>query len=300
MPQHLPAAILARPGTKRSLTAQEAINLLAFGSESNDDMTGAAQLASKWHGEPQAVMFTLRSLIEHDTEPSSRAISNPMLEEILKWPRALVEETGSTPVELLSKLEAELEQVAPRQETYRAAERYLVRLLADGALTAVATPSEPLQSYHGPDPVPLVPISTAEQIAVAIWNTPGIGIWPDGHVGWRPGAGPPPAPWFGPTFVAIRFKRAEVARFGASSSDARAGTSVAARTRLQNWLIERIRLSPEHSPGREAIKREAEMAGHKLGPRAFDHAWKTAVQIAEVPAWSLPGRKSQRGNRNTD
>ena len=63
---------------------------------------------------------------------------------------------------------------------------------------------------------------------------------------------------------------------------------------LVAWLVERMKASPLHSPGKDVIKREAVAAGFKVGPRGFNRAWDKAVEQADAPAWKHPGRKSKR------
>lgn len=72
------------------------------------------------------------------------------------------------------------------------------------------------------------------------------------------------------------------------------GTTVAAETRFTAWLIEQMRVAPNSPPGKAAIVNEAKAAGFSISERAFGRAWSRAVQEANVPAWSSPGRKSKR------
>ncbi len=70
--------------------------------------------------------------------------------------------------------------------------------------------------------------------------------------------------------------------------------TIAGERRLQEWLVGRMRASPDRSPGKPAVRQEARMAGHSFSTRGFERAWATAVRTAGTPAWSAPGRKSPR------
>lgn len=63
---------------------------------------------------------------------------------------------------------------------------------------------------------------------------------------------------------------------------------------LVAWLVERMKGSPLHSPGKGVIKREAVAAEFKAGARGFNRAWDKAVEQAHAPAWKHPGRKPKR------
>lgn len=69
-----------------------------------------------------------------------------------------------------------------------------------------------------------------------------------------------------------------------------------AEARLQRWLIERMRSSPDSSPGKESIKEEAKTVGHMASGKAFERAWASAIIAAPAPAWARPGAKSKRAN----
>lgn len=71
-------------------------------------------------------------------------------------------------------------------------------------------------------------------------------------------------------------------------------------TMLAAWLIERMKASPLHSPGKDVIKREAMAADFKVSGRGFDRAWDKAVEQAHAPAWKQPGRKSKRRIKTPD
>jgi hypothetical protein len=71
-------------------------------------------------------------------------------------------------------------------------------------------------------------------------------------------------------------------------------STIAAERRLEAWLVERMRANPDNPPGKAAIRREAEAAGHTVSARAFLRAFANAVKTAGTPAWSAPGRKSKR------
>lgn len=68
-------------------------------------------------------------------------------------------------------------------------------------------------------------------------------------------------------------------------------TTIAAERKFTAWLTRRMMQTPDSSPGKLLIKHEAEAAGFTVSQRAFGRAWANAVQDANVPAWSSPGRK---------
>jgi hypothetical protein len=71
-------------------------------------------------------------------------------------------------------------------------------------------------------------------------------------------------------------------------------STIAAERRLEAWLVEKMRANPDNPPGKAAIRREAEAAGHAVSGRAFARAYANAVKTAGTPAWSAPGRKSKQ------
>jgi hypothetical protein len=85
-------------------------------------------------------------------------------------------------------------------------------------------------------------------------------------------------------------------RVGAAQESApaeAAASTHAAERRMRDYLEGRMRASPKKSPGtKEAVRAEAEKAGHKVSDRAFLRAWANAVTATGATAWSQPGRKS--------
>jgi hypothetical protein len=81
---------------------------------------------------------------------------------------------------------------------------------------------------------------------------------------------------------------------------ARVASTIAAERRLEVWLVEKMRANPHNPPGKAAIKREAEAAGHRVSERAFLRAYGNAVKTAGTPAWSAPGKKSKRRIETAD
>lgn len=283
------------------LTAQEAINFLAFGQALTSDYTGYIDLQRKWQDglkwQPslELLRFALQGLIEVGEELTSNTNPlNSIYNGTVQWAHEAVKFHGRTPVELLIELDLDLLLVSERRQAYQAAERRLVSLLSDGAVTAFATPAK-LREPPGADPGTLDPVGTACKVELAIWQTPGIGIWPNGDIREAPELVLPQSTWLGPLFVAIRLPLSEVARFKLSASTVQVTTTVGNVTRLRKWLIELMRDSPEVSPGKENVRLAAEAAGHRCGLRAFDDAWRRAVEDAPAPAWSAKGRKLKQG-----
>ena len=80
----------------------------------------------------------------------------------------------------------------------------------------------------------------------------------------------------------------------------RVASNIAAETRFENWLTNRMRANPDNPPGKAAIKAEAERVGHSVSERAFLRVFANAVKAAGAPAWSAPGRKSKRRIETAD
>lgn len=283
------------------LTAHEAINLLAFGQASTGDYTGYDDLQKKWQAgltrqpSPELLELALKGLIEvGEARTSNTSLLNSMYNGIVQWAHEAVKFHGRPPVEVLEELKRDFLPVIERRRAYRTAERRLVSLLSHGEVTAFATPAQ-LCDSPGADPGRLEPVGTGCKVELAIWQTPGIGIWPNGDIREAPEPVPRKTTWFGPLFVAIRLPRLEVARFRPSASTVQVTATAGDATRLRKWLIERMRESPEVSPGKKNVRSAAEAAGHRFGVRQFDKAWGRAVEDAPAPTWSAKGRKLKQG-----
>jgi hypothetical protein len=74
--------------------------------------------------------------------------------------------------------------------------------------------------------------------------------------------------------------------------------TAAAENRCFRWLIEEMRKSPDSSPkSREDFLVEAKTKFRGLSDRAFERAWKNAINQTGAEAWSKPGRRP--GNSRT-
>ena len=73
--------------------------------------------------------------------------------------------------------------------------------------------------------------------------------------------------------------------------------TIAAERRLQDWLENEMRASPNASPGKAKVQPQAQVAGHDVPAAGFTRAWAAAVRATGAVAWSTAGRKAKSGRR---
>jgi hypothetical protein len=171
------------------------------------------------------------------------------------------------------------------REAQAAAEAAFIAMLRAGRLVAWAREGSPLAPLR---PIPPDAWTSLRLVHVAEGRAQGPGVKLFGiHVA--------PAPALPPAARAGVPKAAAAAKLATMEPEpAPVASTIAAERRLETWLVERMRADPDNPPGKAAIRREAEAAGHVVSARAFLRAYASAVKAAGAPAWSAPGRKSKR------
>ncbi len=203
---------------------------------------------------------------------------------------------------------------AVRQEEHRhfdAAERELLGLLADGRANAIGNPpasrdGKRLQHAFARTPVAIPAITFLNQQLAFDASSGGlVSRLPlfEREFDAQELHGSDADPRF-PLYSMVLVKAAglreawdapaEPAIPSAAETAIAAETTAAAEGRFTAWLTARIRQAPDSPPGKPAILEEAGAAGFQVSTRAFVRAWAKAVQEANAPAWSSPGRKSKR------
>jgi len=70
--------------------------------------------------------------------------------------------------------------------------------------------------------------------------------------------------------------------------------TVGEEARLRAWLAAEMQAALDNPTAKEAMQVRAKNAGLSFTGRAFERAWRDAVNETGARAWTLPGRKSTR------
>jgi hypothetical protein len=226
-------------------------------------------------------------------KPDLEVVSGPAADVVRARARRIIQNTGETARQLNDLLTADIEQSGRNQDKLRQAFRDVMAAVRAGHLTVEARPAH---RFGKPN------ISAVHQVL-----DPKLFIGPReislfGVVDY---AGPhtnefDPRPendfafmdYEGPWFDDVRFDAEQVqALWKLPSGTAR---TIVAEHNLARWLVARMKASPDHSPGKSAIKNEAEADGYSFSMQGFNRAWAYVVNEADAPKWSAPGAKSKR------
>ena len=219
-------------------------------------------------------------------------------------PRACVRDRLGRRLADAGLLDPEIEEQALQvatEDLWRAAASGKVRLRGRGpwAVASEHNPDARCDEWSGAH----APLNDIEP---KLLTSPGLGFFVDG-IG--------PTDWHDDIKAALRWSEVEVhlpslkssgvgqhrspgSASGAPPPASTIATAVArtigSETRLQDWLIAKMRASPDKPQVKEETRTESEKMGHEVGVRAFDRAWRRAVEETGAVAWSRPGRKSGR------
>jgi hypothetical protein len=208
--------------------------------------------------------------------------------------RVVIRQHGKTAVRTIALLRIDVRQwIRAVAEHHRTTERTTTALCAEiaaGNLVALGRPGKWREKRFTsglPEPIPRVFFANPESTIFAGWATC------FGH---------------GPDWGDLRFERDEVLqlldRIQSQPNAVNACAEVAPptaghptigqETALKNWIATEMRRDPDASRSKDDLRKAAAEAKLEFSQRAFERAWRHAIEETGATDWLKPGRKSKR------